>query len=239
MAGANPPKSRKSKQTEPDPTNESPASPTSGKSLLKQVASTFRRSSKPDEPRPPSASRTRAVVEVSLPARTSSLLLSSQPEVVPPPPAPVRRDLREFRSRRTQRPAVDTSTVPRPSGRIGASPCPSQRSPFDISSAPSLPPPSPYASGSGLSLASTSVSSFASLTPESPLYALELQRLTDQYRRSQESLAIERQAVREQEELLRRTQEVFSETERRYRDEVAALRRQLDGGKGGKGKRGK
>jgi len=71
------------------------------------------------------------------------------------------------------------------------------------------------------------------------MYPVEVERLQLEYRRSQENLRLERQASLEQQELYRRAQVIHADTQRRHREEVAALRRQLDDSRqGDQSKRG-
>lgn len=215
---AKPSSSKKTTASAADVLSDPSSSPTSGKALLKQITKPFRRSTaKADEAPPPSANtRGQLRVEVSLPTRNQSLISSSQTEVVPPPePSAVRGP-----PRRSNHPDYEVVTIPSSSSRRGPPSVASRTSPFEFSSAPSLPPPSPYLGGSGpsqTSLASAS-SSFVSLTPDSPMYALELQRLQFEFRRSQENLETERQTVAAQQALYRQTQEVFARTERQHQE---------------------
>jgi hypothetical protein len=202
--------------------------------LMSSIKQSVRRfSSKADEvpsasTSKPSRSR-RSKVEVSIPHRPSVSTLSSLRQD-PSPPSPL-LDYGTAPSLPSFEPVYPPPGIPRhvPPSIV------SQHPPSDRMSPPSIPPASPYSYGgpgpSTSSLSSVAGSLFTPLSPDSPEYPYELERLRLEYRRSQENLRLEREHGEAQRQLFDRER---AERERRHREELDAVRRQYSSGTAGK-----
>lgn len=105
------------------------------------------------------------------------------------------------------------------------------RSSFLHSGSHDLPPPSPYSFGGNAPSYTSASTSFTSLTPDSPGYQFELERLQIRYRRSEETLRAEQEFNIAQQALHVRE---IATREARHREEIEALRKQLESSSKGK-----